>query len=61
MSQPAPQPIPAAAPPACTAQLVALRQHQQERLAHLFRRVGGGADDRYLQDLIARYRGVKTP
>lgn len=58
MSQPAPQPIPAAA---CTAQPVALRQHQQERLAHLFRRVGDGADDRYLQDLIARYRGVKTP
>lgn len=61
MSQPEPQPTPAGARPTTPDQPVALRQQQQERLAHLFRRVGTGADDRYLQDLIARYRGVKTP
>lgn len=39
-------------------QEAALRQHHQERLARLFRHVGEGADDRYLCDLMARYRGV---
>jgi predicted mannosyl-3-phosphoglycerate phosphatase (HAD superfamily) len=35
---------------------VALRQYHQQRVARLFRQVGEGAEDLYLQDLIVRYR-----
>lgn len=38
-----------------------LRQHQHERLASLFRRAGEGADDRYLLDMMTRYRGIELP
>jgi len=41
-------------------QAATLRQHQQERLAHLFRRAGESADDRYLLDMMTRYRGIET-
>lgn len=40
------------------AQEAALRQHHQQRLARLFRHVGESADDRYLLDLMTRYRGL---
>jgi hypothetical protein len=36
------------------------RQPHQERLARLFRHVGSGADDRYLMDIMGRYRGIKA-
>lgn len=39
----------------------ALRQHQRERLARLFRHAGDNADMRYLLGLMARYRGVDLP
>jgi hypothetical protein len=41
------------------ARQVALRRHHQERLARLFRRVGDSADDRYLIDVMRRYRGIE--
>ncbi|WP_296447249.1 hypothetical protein [Rhodoferax sp. UBA5149] len=39
------------------AQKTALRQYHQERLARLFRHIGNSADDRYLLDIMSRYRG----
>jgi hypothetical protein len=47
-------------------QQAALRQHHQsqqhqERLARLFRLVGDSADERYLLDIMARYRGTLVP
>ena len=36
----------------------ALRLHQQERLARLFRKMPDTPDDHYLRDLLARYREV---
>ena len=47
--------------PDLQAQEAALRQHHQERLARLFRHVGDAADDRHLQDLMVRYRGLAAP
>lgn len=41
------------------AQEAVLRQHHRERLARLFRRVGEGADDRYLLEIMTQYRGVE--
>lgn len=41
-----------------SAQAATLRQHQHERLARLFRHAGESADDRYLLDLVTRYRGL---
>lgn len=35
------------------------RHHHQERLTRLFRHTGDGADDRYLLNLMMRYRGIK--
>ena len=46
-----PAPAPAQVPDA------ALQQRQQARLARLFRHVGDNADDRYLRELLTRYRG----
>lgn len=43
---------------AATAQDAVLRQHQEKRLARLFMHAGDHADDRYLRDLVARYRGL---
>lgn len=40
-------------------QKAALRQHHQERLSRLFRLVGESADDRYLLDIMTRYRGME--
>jgi hypothetical protein len=60
MSQPEGQPAPGDALPAPASEEAA--QHEvQQRLAHLFRHVGKGTDDLYLQALMARYRGVRTP
>jgi hypothetical protein len=42
-------------------QKAALRQHHQERLARLFRLVGDSADERYLLNVMARYRGLEAP
>lgn len=36
----------------------ALQQHQLARLARLFRHVGDNADDRFLRELLIRYRGL---
>ncbi|MDO8767110.1 MAG: hypothetical protein Q7K57_00060 [Burkholderiaceae bacterium] len=41
-----------------SAQAAMLRQHHRERLARLFRHAGESADDRYLLDLVTRYRGL---
>jgi|GEM_PF-2897619 len=38
----------------------ALRQHHLERLARLFRHVGESEDDRYLLNLMIRYRTVES-
>ena len=38
-----------------------LRPHHQERLARLFRRAEGGADEHYLLEILTRYRGIETP
>ena len=43
---------------AASAQDAVLRQHQEKRLARLFLHAGDHADDRYLRDLMARYRGL---
>lgn len=45
--------------PDANTQVVKLRQHHRERLARLFRHAGESADDRYLLDLITRYRGLE--
>ena len=42
------------------AQVPALRLHQQERLARLFRNVADNRDDLYLHNLMARYRGAAS-
>jgi hypothetical protein len=44
-----------------SAQEAARRQHHRERLTRLFRRIGDSADDRYLLELMRRYRGVELP
>lgn len=54
------QPAPAVAQPAPASEEAAQREIQR-RLAHLFRHIGKGSDDLYLQALMARYRGVSTP
>lgn len=38
----------------------ALRQHHLERLARLFRDVGESEDDRYLLNLMTRYRTAES-
>jgi hypothetical protein len=43
------------------AALLQLSQQHQERLARLFRLVGDSADERYLLDIMARYRGTLVP
>lgn len=52
--------LPAPALLDASAQAVTLRQHQRERLARLFRHAGDGADDRYLLNLMTRYRGLEA-
>ena len=37
-----------------------LRQHHLQRLARLFRHVGESDDDRYLLNLMIRYRTVES-
>ena len=49
-------PLPTGQPPARVPDAV-LQQHQQARLARLFRHAGDNADDRYLRELLTRYRG----
>lgn len=41
------------------AQEAALRQHHTVRLARLFRHIGESAEDRYLMDIMTRYRGLE--
>ncbi len=41
-------------------QEAALRLHHHERLARLFRHVSDNADDRYLRDIVTRYRKVES-
>jgi hypothetical protein len=36
-------------------------RHHQARLNRLFRHSGDGAADRYLLDLMSRYRGIESP
>lgn len=67
MSQPdrSPTPLPATAgmpthTPATPGGSAAPRLQHQERLTRLFRQSGNSADDRYLRQLMARYREV-TP
>lgn len=41
-------------------QEAALRQHHRERVARLFRHVSDNVDDRYLLDIVTRYRKVES-
>jgi hypothetical protein len=46
--------------PDANTQMLKLRQHHLERMARLFRHAGESADDRYLRDLMTRYRGLES-
>lgn len=35
------------------------RQHHQQRLTRLFRQSGASGDERYLRELMTRYRGAE--
>lgn len=66
MSQPdqPPTPLPATAgmptnTPTTPGGPAAARLQHQERLTRLFRQSGDSVDDRYLRDLMARYREVE--
>lgn len=42
-------------------QKAALRPHHRERLTRLFRHVGDTPDERYLLDIMTRYRRIEAP